>query len=150
MMKSERQTAILELIAGQKIETQEALADALAERGIRVTQATVSRDIRELRLVKVLTGDGAYRYAQASGGDRSVGERLARILRESMLSVEAAENLLVVKTISGSANVAAEALDSLGWPSILGSVAGDNTVLLVARTAADAQSAAERLRALMG
>ncbi len=148
-MKSQRQMMILDLITREKIETQEALAEALAENGYRVTQATVSRDIKELRLVKALSADGTYCYAQAAGSDRSTGERLARILRESMLSVVAAENLLVVKTISGSANVAAEALDSLGWTKILGSVAGDNTVLLVSRNAADAQAVADRLRELM-
>ncbi len=149
MMKSQRQIAILDLIARNNIETQEALAEALSAMGIQVTQATVSRDIKELRLIKVLTSEGTYKYAPSASGDRSVAERLARMLQESMLSAEPAENLVVVKTLAGSANVAAEALDSLGWQEVLGTIAGDNTVLVIARTAADALAVERRLRGLM-
>ena len=149
MMKSQRQLAILELIARRNIDTQESLAEALGTMGIQVTQATVSRDIKELRLVKVLNPDGTYRYAPSVAGDRSISDRLARMLQESMLSAASAENLVVMKTLSGSANVAAEALDSLGWQEVLGTIAGDNTVLIIAKSAADADAVERRLRGLM-
>ena len=148
-MKSSRHAAILELIATRSIETQEGLAEALRTVGFQVTQATVSRDIKELRLVKVLTPQGTYQYAQSSAEERKVNDKLLWMLRESMLSAVAAENLIVVKTLSGSANVAAEALDSLGWPELLGTIAGDNTVLLVARSTAEAAAVERQLRDLM-
>ena len=148
-MKSNRHAAILELIATRSIDTQEGLAEALRAIGFQVTQATVSRDIKELRLVKVLTPQGTYQYAQSSAEERKVNDKLLWMLRESMLSAVAAENLIVVKTLSGSANVAAEALDSLGWPELLGTVAGDNTVLIVAHSAAEAATVERQLRDLM-
>ena len=148
-MKAQRQQAILELIRQQAIDTQDGLARALAEMGLQVTQATVSRDIRELQLQKVQTPEGGYRYALPAAVDRSIGERLHRMLRESLLSVAVSENLLVIKTLSGSANVAAEALDALNWPEVLGTLAGDNTVLLVARSAAEAPGVEQRLLELM-
>ncbi len=148
-MKSNRHAAILELISTHSIETQEALAEALRKMGFQVTQATVSRDIKELRLVKVLTPQGSYKYAQSTAEERKVSDKLLWMLRESMLSAVAAENLIVVKTLSGSANVAAEALDSLGWPELLGTIAGDNTVLLVTHTEAEASSVERQLRELM-
>ncbi len=148
-MKALRQQAILELIQRRAIDTQDELARALADMGLQVTQATVSRDIREMQLQKVQTPEGGYRYALPTAVDRSIGERLHRMLRESLLSVAASENILVIKTLSGSANVAAEALDGLNWPEVLGTLAGDNTVLLVARSAADAPAVEQRLLELM-
>ena len=112
-MKTVRQMAILDIIAKQDVETQEELAEALRDRGIQVTQATVSRDIKELRLLKVLTPSGSYKYATADKAENGLSERFIRMLAESLLSVAASNNLIVVKTLSGSANVAAEALDSL-------------------------------------
>ena len=148
-MKFQRQTKILELIEKEPLETQEELSARLREAGFDTTQATVSRDIKELRLTKAQTPEGGYRYAAPTAGDRSIGERLQRMLRESMLSVAHSESLVVIKTLSGSANVAAEALDSLGWPEVLGTLAGDNTVLLVARSAGEAPEVVRRLSALI-
>lgn len=150
-MKSVRQMAILDIIQKQNIETQEELAAALLARGINVTQATVSRDIKELRLVKVLHTDGNYKYAvqEKDGTGNGLSERFARMLAESMLSVAASRNLIVVKTLSGSANVAAEALDSLQWPEVLGSLAGDNTILLILREDVDANMIVTRIREMM-
>ncbi|MBQ6175479.1 MAG: arginine repressor [Clostridia bacterium] len=148
-MKSRRQTAILEIIEQQEIDTQEGLAAALAARGMQVTQATVSRDIKELRLTKLPTQSGGYRYAAPQSSDRSISDRLHRMLRESLISVAVSENLIVVRTLSGSANVAAEAMDSLGWPELLGTVAGDNTVLAVIRSAQESPEIERRLRELM-
>ena len=148
-MKTMRQVAILDIIEKQNIETQEDLAEALRLRGIRVTQATVSRDIKELRLLKVLTPTGAYKYATADKAENGLSERFIRMLAESMLSVAASNNLIVVKTLSGSANVAAEALDSLHWPEILGTLAGDNTILLIIRSDADVPAVQARLQEMM-
>ena len=136
-MKTVRQVAILDIIEKQEIETQEELASALNARGIRVTQATVSRDIKELRLLKVLTPSGKYKYATGDQADNN------------LLSVSAANNLIVVKTLSGSANVAAEALDSMHWPEVLGTLAGDNTVLLIIRSNEETITVTSRIREMM-
>lgn len=148
-MKTVRQVAILDIIEKNEIETQEELADALRQRGIKVTQATVSRDIKELRLLKVLTPMGTYKYATADKAENGLSERFIRMLAESLLSVAASNNLIVVKTLNGSANVAAEALDSLHWPEILGTIAGDNTILLVIRATEDVPSVLGRIQDMM-
>ena len=148
-MKTVRQVAILDIIEKKDIETQEELANALRERGIKVTQATVSRDIKELRLLKVLTPAGVYKYATADKAENGLAERFIRMLTESVLSVTSSNNLIVVKTLSGSANVAAEALDSLHWPEILGTLAGDNTILLIIRSNEDVPGVTARIKELM-
>ncbi|MBR2718438.1 MAG: arginine repressor [Clostridia bacterium] len=148
-MKSVRQVAILDIIEKQDVETQEELAEALRARGIKVTQATVSRDIKELRLLKVLSPNGAYKYATADKAENGLNERFIRMLAESLLSVTASNNLIVVKTLSGSANVAAEALDSLHWPEILGSLAGDNTILLIIRSNEEVPGVITRIQDMM-
>lgn len=148
-MKSVRQMAILDIIEKQSVETQEELAEALRSRGIQVTQATVSRDIKELRLLKVLASDGVYKYATADKAKNGLNDRFIRMLAESLLSVAASNNLVVVKTLSGSANMAGEALDSMHWPEILGSLAGDNTILLVVRSNEEAPAVVERIKDMM-
>lgn len=148
-MKTVRQVAILDIIEKQEIETQEELASALNARGIRVTQATVSRDIKELRLLKVLTPSGKYKYATGDQADSNLTDRFIRMLAESLLSVSSANNLIVVKTLSGSANVAAEALDSMHWPEVLGTLAGDNTVLLIIRSNEETITVTSRIREMM-
>ena len=148
-MKTVRQVAILDIIEKQEIETQEELASALTARGIRATQATVSRDIKELRLLKVLTPSGKYKYATGDQADNNLTDRFIRMLAESLLSVSSANNLIVVKTLSGSANVAAEALDSMHWPEVLGTLAGDNTVLLIIRSNEETITVTSRIREMM-
>ena len=148
-MKTVRQVAILDIIEKQEIETQEELASALNARGIGVTQATVSRDIKELRLLKVLTPSGKYKYATGDQADNNLTDRFIRMLAESLLSVSSANNLIVVKTLSGSANVAAEALDSMHWPEVLGTLAGDNTVLLIIRSNEETITVTSRIREMM-
>ena len=148
-MKTVRQVAILDISEKQEIETQEELASALNARGIRVTQATVSRDIKELRLLKVLTPSGKYKYATGDQADNNLTDRFIRMLAESLLSVSSANNLIVVKTLSGSANVAAEALDSMHWPEVLGTLAGDNTVLLIIRSNEETITVTSRIREMM-
>ena len=133
-MKSARQNAILELIRERDIETQEELAEALRKRDFKVTQATVSRDIRELRLLKALSPSGTYKYAVADKPENGLSERFHRIFSESVLSIAHAYNQVIIKTLPGSANVAAETIDGMRWPEILGTLAGDNTILMIVRS----------------
>ncbi len=148
-MKTVRQVAILEIIEKQDIETQEELAEALRKRGIAVTQATVSRDIKELRLLKVLSAGGVYKYATADKAEHGLSDRLIRMLTDSVLSITSANNLIVVKTLSGSANVAGEALDSMRWPEVLGTLAGDNTILMIIRSNEEVPVIISRIQELM-
>lgn len=147
-MKSKRQNEIIRLISARDIETQEELASELRLMGYKVTQATVSRDIRELRLIKVSAKDGGYKYAKPERHETAVSERLTRILTDSLVHVDHSGNLIVIKTLSGSANVAAEALDTLDWPEILGTIAGDNTIFAVIRNETDAAEISNRIRKL--
>lgn len=148
-MKTVRQVTILDIIEKNEIETQEELADALRQRGIQVTQATVSRDIKELRLLKVLTPMGTYKYATADKAENGLTDRFIRMLAESVLSVAASANMIVVKTLSGSAAVAGEALDSFHWPEVLGTIAGDNTIFMVVRSLDEVQTVVERIQEMM-
>ena len=148
-MKTVRQVTILDIIEKSEIETQEELADALRQRGIQVTQATVSRDIKELRLLKVLTPMGTYKYATADKAENGLTDRFIRMLAESVLSVAASANMIVIKTLSGSASVAAEALDSFHWPEVLGTIAGDNTIFMVVRTMDEVQTVVDRIQEMM-
>lgn len=148
-MKTVRQVAILDIIEKQDIETQEELAEALRKRGIAVTQATVSRDIKELRLLKVLSPRGVYKYATADKAEHGLSDRLIRMLTDSVLSITSANNLIVVKTLSGSANVAGEALDSMHWPEVLGTLAGDNTILMIIRSNEEVPVIISRIQDLM-
>lgn len=149
-MKNRRQRKIIELIQEREIDTQDALVEALQEAGFPVTQATISRDIKELRLVKVATADGKYKYAMpGGGGDGVFGGKLLRVLQEAVLSMEDCENLLVIKTISGSAPIVGEAVDSLNWPEIKGTIAGDDTVFL-AIPRAKVPEIRNRIRELLG
>ena len=148
-MKNARQTAILSIIEQYDIETQEELAGKLRDMGIVVTQATVSRDIKELRLLKVLSGTGGYKYATADKEDHGLSERLVRMFKDSVLSVDYSGNIVVLKTLSGSANVAGEAIDSMRLPEILGTMAGDNTVFAVVRSDADAAETVKRFEEML-
>ena len=148
-MKSVRHDLILDIIDKKDIETQEELAAELKARGVKVTQATVSRDIKELRLLKVLSENGGYKYATAERAEKGMSERFIRILAESVMTIESAVNLIVIKTISASAQAAAEAIDSLKWPELLGTIAGDNTILVIARSEEAVESVVNRFHALI-
>ena len=148
-MKSERQTAIRNLLRERSIQTQEELAAALRSNGFQVTQATVSRDMKEMHLIKVPSAEGGYQYAVPETKGIDLSERLTRMLRDCMISAEAAGQMVVVKTISGSAGTAAEALDNLQIPGILGSIAGDNTIFLAARDPESASGAADEINWLI-
>lgn len=132
-MKPKRHAMILKLITTENIETQEELARLLAAQGFAVTQATVSRDIKDLRLIKVLTGEGRYKYATVEKAESDMQERFIRLFSSCVVSITSAGNLIVVKTMAGSAAVAAEAIDSMKWPEIAGSIAGDNTIFVAVR-----------------
>ena len=149
-MKTMRHAMILEIIESKKVETQEELAEELGKRGIAVTQATVSRDIKELRLLKVLSDDGTYRYATAERAEKGMGDRFIRIFSESLLSIANAGNLIVIKTLSAAASSAAEAIDSLKWPEIIGTIAGDNTILVIVKNIEDVDDVVGRFRELAG
>ena len=145
-MKAKRQAMIREIVESQSIQTQEELADALRQHGMVVTQATVSRDIKELHLLKVLAEDGGYRYATMDKGEQGTNDRLIHMLADSVLDIQSANNLIVIHTLAGSAHVAGEAVDSLKWPEILGTIAGDNTILVVMRTNDEVDTVIRRFR----
>ena len=146
-MKKARQSMILEIIAEQGIETQGQLLDALKERGIASTQATVSRDIRELRLVKEISPDGKYRYIPAGQGDSSdSSQRMMEIFREGCIGFDHAMHTVVIKTLPGLASAVCGAVDAMYDDNILGTVAGDDTGILVMRNAAAAERLCAQLR----
>ena len=148
-MKAKRQALIREIVEAQSIQTQEELAEALRARGLVVTQATVSRDIREMHLLKVLAEDGSYRYATMEKSDAGMSDRLIRMLADSVVDMNSANNLIVIHTLPGSAHVAAEAIDNLKWPETIGTIAGDNTILVIARSNEDVEPVLRRFRALI-
>ena len=150
-MKSTRQNIILQIIAEQEIETQNQLMDVLAQRGVPSTQATLSRDIKELHLTKTLAPSGKYRYA-APAADEFPGydERLKKIFRECVISYAEAQNIIVIKTLTGCANAACEALDSLSLPFMLGSIAGDNTIMIVVDSVENVPYLQEKFNELLG
>ena len=132
-MKAKRHAIITKLISSHEVETQEELAKLLSEEGFSVTQATVSRDIKELRLIKVLTPDGTYKYATVEKAESDMQERFIRLFSNCVVSISNAGNIIVIKTLAGSASVAAEAIDSSNWPEIAGTIAGDNTIFVAVR-----------------
>lgn len=134
-MKAKRHAIITKLISSYEVETQEELAKLLSAEGFSVTQATVSRDIKELRLIKVLTPDGTYKYATVEKAESDMQERFIRLFSNCVVSICNAGNIIVIKTLAGSASVAAEAIDSSNWPEIAGTIAGDNTIFVAVREA---------------
>lgn len=134
-MKPGRQNLIMEIIKEQEIETQNQLLQALLDRGVKSTQATLSRDIRDMRLVKELGANGVYHYAVSSRSEESdLDSRLKKIFKESVISYDTAQNLLVIKTLPGLAPAALSALDSMNIEGLVGTIAGDDTGLLVMKT----------------
>ena len=133
-MKLDRQSVIMDIIIERDIETQNQLMEALAERGLKSTQATLSRDIREMRLVKELGPRGNYRYVAAAKQDNSdLDVRLKKIFRESVVSYDVAQNILVIKTLPGLASAACSALDGMSIDGLVGTIAGDDTAFLAMR-----------------
>ncbi len=134
MKKYTRQTKILELISKKEVETQEELADGLKAMGIDVTQATISRDIKELRLVKVMSKSGKYKYATIGQNQEGITDRLYKIFENSVVSIDNAMNTIVLRTIPGAAQICASAIDYMGVDDIVGTLAGDDTVFVAIRT----------------
>ena len=137
-MKNLRQEKIIEIIESQIVETQEALQEKLRECGFDVTQATVSRDIKELRLTKVATKGNRYKYAVLDSDDPKQAAKFVFIMKETVLSVQAAQNMLVIKTFAGMAQAAAAALDNLFGSDVIGTIAGDDTIFAVTASNQDA------------
>lgn len=148
-MKISRHAKILEIIGKKDIETQEELVDELRNQGMDVTQATVSRDIKELKLTKVLTNDGRYKYAAITHSENFMSEKLVNIFTQTVIHIDYVNNIIVIKTISGSGPAAAEAIDSLHWDGIVGTIAGDNTIMLLARSNEKAEELMSKLQKLL-
>ena len=149
-MKSERQSEILKIIKAGDVETQEQLLTMLEERGYRATQATISRDIKELRLVKELTRRGGYRYTVNEQRTGSAADmRLRNIFKEGVISVEYAQNRVVIRSMPGTANAVLAALDSMEIPKMLGSLAGDDTGILIMRDTVAAEEFSREVHRLL-
>ncbi len=134
MKKYTRQTKILELISKREVETQEELAEGLKAMDIDVTQATISRDIKELRLVKIMSKNGKYRYSTIGQSQDGITDRLYKIFENSVVSIDNAMNIIVLKTIPGAAQICASAIDFMGVDDIVGTLAGDDTVFVAIRS----------------
>lgn len=144
-MKKSRHGRIVELIEAYDIETQEELADKLKEEGFQVTQATVSRDIRELKLSKVPTGDGKQKYVVLRQDDSHLGDKYIRVLKDGFMSMDMAQNILVIKTVAGMAMAVAAAVDAMKFKEIVGSIAGDDTIMMAVRTVEDTRIVMEKI-----
>ena len=148
-MKQNRHEKIVELIDIYEIETQEELADKLREAGFNVTQATVSRDIRDLKLTKVPAENGRQKYAVLQSAQNGMTEKYVRILRDGFSSMDMAQNILVLKTVSGMAMAVAAALDAMNWNEIVGCIAGDDTIMCAIRTTEDTVAVMEKIRKIV-
>lgn len=149
-MKTLRHNRIKELVDKQIIETQDELAEALRQDGIDVTQATVSRDIKELMLIKVPTGDGRYRYAFPPEQSFLFSQaRTERIFQDTITGMDFSQNIVILRTYPGAAQAVASTIDYLKWPEIIGTVAGDDTIFIVVKPAEAAQEIIRRFRKLL-
>lgn len=148
-MKTKRQAKLLELIKKNDIETQEELSDYLLKEGYQVTQATVSRDIRELKLTKMAMSNGRQKYVALQETDEDMAEKYVRVFRDGFLSMDMAQNILVIKTVSGMAMAVAAALDAMSMHEIVGSIAGDDTIMCAIRSVDDTITVMQRLKKIV-
>ena len=149
-MKSQRQAKIMEIISTRNVETQEQLLEALQKEGFRGTQATISRDIKELRIVKELTSLGTYRYSTSTSDlGSSFSARLNTIFRECVISFDYAQNIIVVRTLPGLASAAGSAIDAMNLNTIVGTLAGDDTVMIVMRDTNAAATLCGEIKSLL-
>ena len=148
-MKTKRQTKMLELIKKHDIETQEELSDYLQKEGYQVTQATVSRDIRESKLTKVAMSNGRQKYAALTEANEDLSEKYTRVFRDAFVSMDMAQNILVIKTVSGMAMAVAAAIDAMHLHEIVGCIAGDDTIMCAVRSVDDTIAVMSRLRKLV-
>ncbi len=150
-MKAIRHAKIKEIIENAVVETQEDLAEALRKQHIEVTQATVSRDIKELMLIKIPTGDGRYRYAYPLEKNLVFSKnRMSRMFQDSVTGLNFSENIIVIKTLPGAANAVASTLDYAKWPEIIGTVAGDDNIIVVIKPIEAVPEILKRLELLLG
>ena len=148
-MKTERHAQIIRLISQYDIETQEERAEKLNQAGFRVTQATISRDIRELKLTKIAKPDGGSRYAVLQNTNQEMSQKYINVLKASFQSMDHAQNILVIKTVSGMAMAAAAALDDMNFQEIVGCIAGDNTIMCAIRSTDEALLLMEKIRKML-
>jgi transcriptional regulator of arginine metabolism len=148
-MKLQRHFKIKELIATHSIKTQEELVDLLRDAGYSVTQATVSRDIKELQLIKVPDGKGDYKYALPADQKYAASQRLKRALTDHFIHIDRAGNLIVMKCLPGTANAVGVHLDQMEWPELLGTICGDDTILLICRTEDQGEAIVDRIKAML-
>ena len=148
-MKSKRHSKIIEIIKSTAIETQEELAEELKKAGFDVTQATVSRDIKILKLIKMQGASGNYKYAASSKESKDINDKLSSILANAAISVENVDNFVVVKTLTGSAMAVAEAIDNLFDTEVAGTIAGDNTIFILARSLDKAEELVDKVRRMI-
>lgn len=148
-MKTKRQRKIIELITNYDIETQEELAAKLVENGFNVTQATISRDIRELNLTKIATKGGKQKYAVQSSSDIVSNSKYMRVLNDGIITMDTAGNIIVVKTVSGMAMAVAAALDAMQIKEILGCIAGDDTIMCVVKHAEETDRVKEHIESFI-
>ena len=149
-MKTSRQERILEIIASKDVETQGQLIDELSAKGVKSTQATLSRDIKELRLVKELTSAGKYRYVAASKDEMTDSDlRLKKIFRESVSSYATAQNILVIRTLPGLASAACAALDGMDIEGLVGTLAGDDTAFIAMKDRESAENLEQEIEKLL-
>ena len=148
-MKQNRHQKIAELVSRYEIETQEELAEKLKEAGFTVTQATISRDIRQMNLSKLPTGNGRQKYVILKKENELLSDKYIRVLRDAFVSMDMAQNILVIKTVSGMAMAVAEALDVIGFHEIVGCVAGDNTIMCAVRTVDDTIILMDKLKKII-
>ena len=149
MARTGRQLKLIEIINKNEIETQEALAEALRNEGYLVTQATVSRDIKDLGLIKVMTPNKTYKYAQPASTEQKSSGKMLNLFRECVISIDYAGHLIVIKTVSGGANSAATLVDKLNFPEVRGCVAGDDTILVVIKDQQKIVPIVEKLKSLL-
>lgn len=148
-MKRQRHEVVVDLINRYDIETQEELAAYLREEGFDVTQATVSRDIRELKLSKIATGNGRQKYIIFKNDDSHLGDKFIRVLRDGFVSMNMAQNILVVKTVQGMAMAVAAAIDAMKFPEIVGCIAGDDTIMAAVKSVDDTLSVMEKINKIL-
>lgn len=149
MARTGRQLKLIEIINKNEIETQETLAEALRNEGYLVTQATVSRDIKDLGLIKVMTPNKTYKYAQPASTEQKSSGKMLNLFRECVISIDYAGHLIVIKTVSGGANSAATLVDKLNFPEVMGCVAGDDTILVVIKDQQKIVPIVEKLKSLL-
>jgi transcriptional regulator of arginine metabolism len=148
-MKVNRHVKIVELVNKYDIETQEELADRLRAEGFQITQATVSRDIRDLKLTKVATDDGRQKYVVLKATENALRDKYIRILKDGFVSMDMAMNILVIKTVSGMAMAVAAAIDEMRWNEVVGCIAGDDTIMCAVRTIEDTAAVMDKIRKIV-